>query len=91
MDIDAAVSVLEVGFDEAPVLLLPCGVPELDLVLGAPEGDGLEHVVDADGGLSGEGGTFWRESNSLVMYLRMMEVLPTALSPRNTILMLEVS
>ena len=67
MHVDAAICVLEVGFDEASVLLLPGGIPELDLVGGAFVGDGFEHVVDADGCLGGEGGTFWRGSNSLVV------------------------
>jgi hypothetical protein len=80
------VRVLEVAGDEALEALLPRSVPQLqanDLAAGC---DVLADEVDPDGRLPYRTSTFLVGSNSLRMYLAMMELLPTFWSPTSTIL-----
>ena len=69
--------VLEVAGDETLESLLTGSVPQLQTYNFAPGCDVLADKVDADGGLASPTTTFLVGSNSLRMYLAIIELFPT--------------
>lgn len=83
---DGQMSILEIAGDERFEPLLACSIPELEAYHFTSDCNVLRYEIDADGGLNLNERTFLVGSNSLRMYLAMMELLPTFWSPTRTTL-----
>lgn len=77
--------ILHVVGDEGAEPFLSSRVPQLHPVVFAFVGGVLDEEVDSDGGLDRGRGTLLVSSKVFLMYLEMMEVLPTDKSPIKTI------
>ena len=80
--------ILEVAGDEAAKALLAGRVPQLQAIIFCVVAHILSEEVDANGWLGKDGGTLAVSSKRSLMYLSMMQVLPTHWLPRKMTLSL---
>ena len=78
--------IFEVTGNETLKSLLPCCVPQLKPYDFATSCDVFADEIDTDCGLTQSNHTFFVGSNSLRIYLAMIELFPTFWSPTRTIL-----
>ena len=83
-DMNNTMCILEVGRNQTPVSLLSSCVPHLQSVVLPVPTEILDIEIDSNGVLRLDESTLWFSSYKLVVYLSIILVFPTPVSPKNT-------